>query len=58
MIGQKAFEYGMFEQKVIPNDGEPYIQKARYYAVWQLESDGIWRFHRFLFNDLPADTGS
>ncbi|MCK5469805.1 MAG: SgcJ/EcaC family oxidoreductase [Cyclobacteriaceae bacterium] len=58
VIGHKAFEYGMFEQKVIPNDGEPYIQKARYYAVWQLESDGNWRFHRFLFNDLPADTGS
>jgi len=40
---------------VIPDEGEPYVQKSRYFAGWQLGSDGIWRFHRFLFNDLPAD---
>ena len=55
VMGPKAFEYGLFEQKVIPDEGEPYVQKSRYFAVWQLGPDGTWRFHRFLFNDLPAD---
>jgi uncharacterized protein (TIGR02246 family) len=53
VMGPKAFEYGLFEQKVIPGKGKPYIQKSRYFAVWQLESDGAWRFHRFLFNQMP-----
>lgn len=52
-VGPKAYEYGLFEQKVIPKRGKPFTQKSRYYAVWQLESDGVWRFHRFLFNSKP-----
>jgi uncharacterized protein (TIGR02246 family) len=53
VAGTKAFEHGLFEQKVIPKKGKPYNQKGRYYAVWQLEPDGVWRIHRFLFNDMP-----
>ncbi|MEX2233941.1 MAG: SgcJ/EcaC family oxidoreductase [Cyclobacteriaceae bacterium] len=53
IIGPKAYEHGLFEQKVIPKKGKPYSQKSRYYTVWQLEPDGVWRFHRFLFNNMP-----
>lgn len=53
VMGPKAYEHGVFEQKVVPKKGKSYVQKSRYYAVWQREADGVWRFHRFLFNDLP-----
>lgn len=56
IYGINAYERGEAEQKVTPNDGsEPYIQKFRFSAQWRLGSDGVWRYHRFMWHNLPGD---
>jgi uncharacterized protein (TIGR02246 family) len=51
--GDKAYELGNFVQQY--TDGETEVtQRSRYMAFWKLEADGQWRYHRFLFNNLPA----
>lgn len=53
VVGRTAFQYGTFQQDVVPTNGKPFVQKSRFFAVWKLEGDNVWKFHRFIFNDLP-----
>jgi len=51
--GQTAYERGTFIQTVTQAEGQPYVQRSRYLAIWSRQSDGKWKCVRFLFNDLP-----
>ncbi len=53
ILGPKAVEYGIYEDTIEPKNGKSFNRKMRYYAVWQLEPDGEWRWSRFIFNDAP-----
>jgi uncharacterized protein (TIGR02246 family) len=54
IIGPKAFEYGIYEDTIEPLNGQPFNRRIRYYAVWKMEVDGKWRWHRFILNELPS----
>ena len=54
VLGDVAYELGTFEQRYTGADGEEVTHRARYAALWRREITGTWRYHRFLFNDLPA----
>lgn len=53
VAGQTAYERGTFIQTVTQAEGQPYVQRSRYLAIWSRQSDGKWKCERFLFNDLP-----
>lgn len=53
--GQFAYERGEWADETIENDEESTSDQGRYSAVWRLGSDGVWRFHRFIWNRMPAD---
>ncbi|MGI9545273.1 MAG: YybH family protein [Cyclobacteriaceae bacterium] len=55
VVGPKAYELGLYTDIVTPKNGETYNRKFRYLVVWQMEPDGNWRWHRFIFNNLPAE---
>ncbi len=54
VIGSKAFEYGLYEDTIEPKKGKAFDRKIRYYAVWQLEPDGVWRWSRFIMNEIEG----
>ena len=54
VIGPKAYEYGIYEDTINPENGRPFNRKIRYMAVWRLESDGVWRGSQFILNDVPT----
>ena len=54
--GDVAYELGRFTQTVrYRTGGERHTERARYMAIWTRESDGVWRFHRFMWAPLPAE---
>jgi uncharacterized protein (TIGR02246 family) len=54
--GEVAYELGHFTQSVrFRTGGERHTERARYVAIWKKESDGVWRFHRFMWAPLPAE---
>ena len=52
VMGSKAFEYGLYEDTIQPKKGKAFDRNVRYYAVWQLEVDGVWRWSRFIMNEI------
>jgi uncharacterized protein (TIGR02246 family) len=52
--GDTAYEHGSFVQRYTGRNTET-TQRSRYMAVWRRGEDGVWRYHRFLFNDLPSN---
>ena len=52
--GDIAFETGKVEL-VLRADGKPDSSaSAKYLVVWKRQSDGSWKLHRDIWNDLPA----
>ncbi len=53
IYGDIAYELGTFVQRYT-DGGAEVTQRSRYMAVWRREDDGTWKYHRFLFNNLPS----
>ncbi len=43
-----VYEFGTLEQIVKPRDAEATTQKFRYISVFKKQSDGSWKFHRWM----------
>ena len=54
IYGDAAYELGTFLQRYTDGTDEV-TQQSRYMAVWKRGDDGSWRYHRFIFNNLPAN---
>ena len=55
VVGPTAYELGFYEDMIKPKNSDPYHRKLRYSAIWKKEPDGNWRWHRFIFNNLPLE---
>lgn len=55
ILGSVAYQYGTFSQTWTDKTGDSGTQKARFMTQLQRGSDGVWRFRRFIFTNVPAD---
>lgn len=52
--GDVAHETGTVSLTIQPEGKPPTNATAKYVVVWTRQSDGSWRMHRDIWNDLPA----
>jgi uncharacterized protein (TIGR02246 family) len=52
--GDLAYESGKVSLTIQPEGKEATNAVAKYVVVWKRESDGAWKLHRDIWNDLPA----
>lgn len=57
IVGDHAFERGTIHQVWRFPNGRRLEEVLRYYAQWRRETDGRWRFHRFLLQAAGARPG-
>lgn len=52
--GDVAYEVGTVSLRIEAAGKEPTTAAAKYVVVWKRQSDGLWKMHRDIWNDLPA----
>lgn len=48
VLGDFAFEVALMEQKRTPKGGSPVITKQRSFSIFKKQSDGSWKFYRWI----------
>ena len=51
--GDVAHETGTVVLTIVPEGKGAITAKAKYLVVWKRQSDGSWKIHRDIWNDLP-----
>jgi uncharacterized protein (TIGR02246 family) len=52
--GDVAYEVGNVSLTIQPSGKAPTTAAAKYVVVWKRQSDGSWKLHRDIWNDLPG----
>ena len=52
--GDVAYEVGSVSLRIQTPGTEPTTVAAKYVVVWKRQTDGSWKLHRDIWNDLPA----
>ena len=52
--GDVAYEVGKVSLTIQPAGKQPTTAVAKYLVVWKRQTNGLWKLHRDIWNDLPA----
>jgi uncharacterized protein (TIGR02246 family) len=53
--GDSASEVGIYTLTVPDGEGGRVTGHGKYIVLWQRGEDGVWRLHRDIWNDTPAE---
>ena len=48
VLGDFAFEVALMEQKLTPVGGSPILTNQRSFSIFKKQSDGSWKFYRWI----------
>ena len=53
-LGDRAIEFGWFEEGKLPHGGSPVVERGRTVTDWRRAPDGTWKIARIVISDLPG----